>query len=213
MKTKWKRVLSIAIPLAIIVGGISCNSYIKTHTFKLLGNESVKSEQIQPIFGKVKVNSTVDTKVVFTDIETEETYEIGYITPGISESIQLERGKWYTVEGEGNLTIRPVNVRISDLYGCESEKGQAYFNARVLEVNKEYVDVQCTETFNSGISVDEEFPVTKDVVSAKGAPELNIGDNIRVVFDGNVMDRAPLKIGTVYAIYLLDENGEVILNN
>ena len=85
--------------------------------------------------------------------------------------------------------------------------------AKVLEVNKEYVDVRCIEAFNSGISVDEEFSVTKDVVSAGGAPELNVDDNIRVVFNGDVMESDPLQIGTVYAIYLLDENGEVIPNN
>ena len=69
MKNRWKRVFGIAIPLVIIIGGISYNSYIRIHTFKLSGNETVKSEQIQPAFGKVKVNSTVDTKVIFTDVE------------------------------------------------------------------------------------------------------------------------------------------------
>lgn len=111
------------------------------------------------------------------------------------------------------LSILAVFGCIVALSGCENEKGQAYFNAKVLEVNKESVDVRCIEAFNSGISVDEEFSVTKDVVSAKGTPGLNVGDNIRVVFNGDVMERDPLKIGTVYAIYLLDENGEVIPNN
>ena len=90
-----------------------------------------------------------------------------------------------------------------------------YFSSIWLysSVNKEYVDVRCIEAFNSGISVDEEFSVTKDVVSAEGVPELNVDDNIRVVFNGDVMESDPLQIGTVYAIYLLDENGEVIPNN
>ena len=82
-----------------------------------------------------------------------------------------------------------------------------------MEVNKKNINVRCIETFNSGISVDEEFSVTKEVVSAKGTPELNVGDNIRVVFNGDVMESDPLQIGTVYAIYLLDENREVIPNN
>lgn len=113
------------------------------------------------------------------------------------------------------LSILAVLGCIVALSGCKNgnEAGQAYFNARVLEVNKEYVDVRCIEAFNSGISVDEEFSVTKDVVSAGGAPELNVDDNIRVVFNGDVMESDPLQIGTVYAIYLLDENGEVIPNN
>ena len=113
------------------------------------------------------------------------------------------------------LSILAVLGCIVALSGCKNgnEAGQAYFNAKVLEVNKEYVDVRCIEAFNSGISVDEEFSVTKDVVSAEGVPELNVDDNIRVVFNGDVMESDPLQIGTVYAIYLLDENGEVIPNN
>ena len=113
------------------------------------------------------------------------------------------------------LSILAVLGCIVALSGCKNENGekQAYFNAKVLEVNKEYVDVRCIEAFNSGISVDEEFSVTKDVVSAGWVPELNVDDNIRVVFNGDVMESDPLQIGTVYAIYLLDENGEVIPNN
>lgn len=111
------------------------------------------------------------------------------------------------------LSVLVVFVCIITLSGCKNEVGQVYFNARVLEVNDGYVDVRCLEAFNSGISVDEEFSVTKDVVSAEGVPELNVDDNIRVVFNGDVMESDPLQIGTVYAIYLLDENGEVIPNN
>lgn len=111
------------------------------------------------------------------------------------------------------LSVLAVFCCIIALSGCKNEAGQAYFNAKVLDVNKESIDVRCIEAFNSGISVDEEFSVTKDVVSTGGAPELNADDNIRVVFNGDVMESSPLQIGTVYAIYLLDENGEVIPNN
>lgn len=72
----------------------------------------IKSEQIQPLFGTVKVSGDCDTDVVFTDIETGERYVVGYITSGVSEKIKLEKGKWYTVAGGGNLVIGPVNVRI-----------------------------------------------------------------------------------------------------
>ena len=65
----------------------------------------IKSEQIQPLFGTVKVSGDCDTDVVFTDM-------VGYITSGVSEKIKLEKGKWYTVAGGGNLVISPVNVRV-----------------------------------------------------------------------------------------------------
>lgn len=111
-KKRLKRALGGAILLAILITGISYNGYVKTHTFTLSGSERVKSEEIQPVSGNVKITSTADTDVVFTDIESGETYVIGYITAGVGETIKLERGKWYRVEGIGELTVRPVNVRI-----------------------------------------------------------------------------------------------------
>lgn len=92
------------------------------------------------------------------------------------------------------LSVLVVFVYIVALSGCknENEAGQAYFNAKVMEVNKGYIEVRCIEEFNSGISVDEEFSVTTNVVSAGGVPELNVDDNIRVVFNGEIMESYPL---------------------
>ena len=103
-KKRMKRMIGIAIPRALIITGISYNGYIRTHTFTLSGGV-VKNELIQPINNKIKVSGNADTDVIFTDIESRKQY-------GMSETIQLEKGKWYSVEGAGELTIRPVNVRI-----------------------------------------------------------------------------------------------------
>lgn len=45
-------------------------------------------------------------------IDSAKQYIIGYITHGMTEKIKLEKNKWYKVEGEGNLTMSPVNVRV-----------------------------------------------------------------------------------------------------
>lgn len=85
----------------------------KSHTFTLSNDGgTIKSEQIQPLLGTVKVSGDSDTDVIFTDVDTGEKYVVGYITSGVSEKIKLEKGKWYTVAGGGNLVISPVNVRI-----------------------------------------------------------------------------------------------------
>ena len=54
----------------------------------------------------------LEPDVVFTDIETGEQYIIGYITHGVTEKINLEKDKWYKVEGGGNLTLYPVSIRV-----------------------------------------------------------------------------------------------------
>lgn len=85
----------------------------RSHTFTLSNDEgTIKTEQIQPLWEIVKVSVDRDTDVVFTDVETGKQYTIGYITHGITEKIKLESNKWYKVEGGGNLTLCPVNVRI-----------------------------------------------------------------------------------------------------
>ena len=110
MKRKW------LIPFIVAIFAIAVLSYHnmqKAHTFTLADSERpIKSTQVQPLFGTVKVSGDCDTDVVFTDIETGEEYVIGYITSGMSEKIELQKGKWYTVAGGGNLTIEPVNVRV-----------------------------------------------------------------------------------------------------
>jgi hypothetical protein len=50
-KKLMKRMVGIAIPMALIITGINYNGYIRTHTFTLSGGV-VKNEQIQPINNK-----------------------------------------------------------------------------------------------------------------------------------------------------------------
>ncbi len=100
-----------AIFLAVI---LIYSAMERKHTFTLSNGEGImKAEEIQPLFGTVKVSGDSDTDVVFTDVETGEQYTIGYITQGMTEKIKLEKGKWYSVAGGGNLTVKPVNVRVA----------------------------------------------------------------------------------------------------
>jgi hypothetical protein len=107
-----KSIVLLSIILILFISGIVAISYRENHIFTLSGDERIKSEQIQPIFTTVKVTGTMDTDVIFTDVETGEKYTIGYITPGMGGSIELEKGKWYIVEGNGSLTLKLVNVRV-----------------------------------------------------------------------------------------------------
>ena len=109
MKKRW---IISGLILIVVVAILGYIAFQKTHTFTLITKSEMKSEQIQPLFETIRVSRDRDTDVVFTDIETGETYTIGYLTSGMSEKIKLKKGKWYTVEGAGNITLSPVNVRI-----------------------------------------------------------------------------------------------------
>ncbi|MGN1029362.1 MAG: hypothetical protein ACI4P7_04670, partial [Bacilli bacterium] len=52
--------------------------------------------------------------------------------------------------------------------------------------------------------------INKNTISTDKLPELDKGDKIRIVYNGENVKEDPLKIEIVFAIYLLDENGEVI---
>ncbi len=110
--TKGKRfILCVAVVFSAVI--LLYSNMQRKHTFTLSNKAgSVKTEQIQPLFRTVKVSGDSDTDVVFTDVETGERYTIGYITQGVTEKIKLEKGKWYSVAGGGNLTVKPVNVRV-----------------------------------------------------------------------------------------------------
>lgn len=99
---------------------------------------------------------------------------------------------------------------VLSLSACGGEPGgQAYFNATVMAVNEGSAELECTDKLTSGISVGERFTISTDAVSG-GAPELAAGDAVRVVFDGRIMESYPIQLGTIFAIYRLDENGGVI---
>ncbi|EFI42621.1 hypothetical protein HMPREF0629_01280 [Peptoniphilus sp. oral taxon 386 str. F0131] len=100
------------IPLIVLIIVIGYSSFMKNHKFVLPDNSTLKSSQISPVFGTVKVSVDKDTSVVFVDVETKEKFTIDSITDGLTEKIKLEKGHWYIVEGAGNITVSPVVVRI-----------------------------------------------------------------------------------------------------
>ena len=108
-----KKVLVIA---AVIILLICSYWFIDAHTYTFknvsAADSSLKTEQIQAVFGRVIVWGTHDTDVVFTDAEDpDKTFRIGYITPGMRETVRLEAGHWYDVQGGGEITVCPVRLR------------------------------------------------------------------------------------------------------
>lgn len=96
------------ILIVLIVSGILFYRYFEnSNTITISG-----TEEIQPILNTVKVSGDSDTSVVFTDVDTNEQYVVGYITHGITEKIKLKKGSWYKVEARGKITLYPVKVRI-----------------------------------------------------------------------------------------------------
>ena len=109
--SKMKKYLPIIVAILIIIIGVGFFfQYRSSHTFTLT---NLDVQEIQPVSGTIRVSGTQDTDVWFIDVENPENkVQIGYITPGMSETIKLEREKWYRVEAAGEITVTMVNVRI-----------------------------------------------------------------------------------------------------
>ncbi len=91
--------------------------------------------------------------------------------------------------------------------------GERFFNAVVLEDRGGSLLAEVSDGFNSGLSAGARVTVTKSVLSPGNYPGgVKEGDAVRVVFNGLVMETDPAQLGTVFAVYLLDENGEAAPN-
>ena len=106
-----------------------------------------------------------------------------------------------------------ASVLILALVACGNDKGQDYLNAIVLEITDTEIIAEGIDEPTSQLT-GKTLAVSKNVISASGIPEIEVGDKIRVVFDFSKADETsnPVKIEHVYAIYLLDENNNVIPN-
>ena len=107
---------------------------------------------------------------------------------------------------------------IAVMAGCSAKEpvgdppeanGQDYFNAEVLEVLDNQIEVRCLDVTTGAITEGTELSVTTKVSSANEVPEMEVGDHIRVVFTG-VMETDPPRLQTVFSIWKVDENGEVL---
>lgn len=82
--------------------------------------------------------------------------------------------------------------------------GNPYFNATVLEVKESSVLVEPfadTEEYKSCSKIN----VSLDVISTNPVPPLQKGDEIRIVYNGEISEAYPASIHHVFAIYSLDE--------
>lgn len=120
------------------------------------------------------------------------------------------------------LTLLIITFCLSlSMKGCirckvESYKTQNYMNAVVNDIteNSLNVDPVENENINSDKNIIDANSVIVDLnnISIDNLPKINKGDKIRIVYNGESVEEDPLKIETVFAIYLLDKSGEVIPN-
>lgn len=91
----------------------------------------------------------------------------------------------------------------------DSKGGESYINAKVLEVKENTIVVEIIDGggTNADSLMNSKNPVTvsSETVNKSARPNLNIGDEIRIVYNSDSVKKEPLRIEVVFAIYLLNE--------
>ena len=94
------------------------------------------------------------------------------------------------------------------LAGCSSDNSTnedtPYFIGRVTEEYESSCLVEVVSSGNGNFSEGTEVEVSTAV---SGAPKINVGDYIKICFDGKVAYSLPPKVLNVFSITVTDKNG------
>lgn len=117
--------------------------------------------------------------------------------------------KWLLVILALTAIVGLVACNKKDAGEPDSLTGQDYFNAKVTQVNDNFILAEVTENVSGAISVGTEVSISKKNISSEPYPELVVGDNIRVVYAGEVLEKDPPGFQKIISVFKLDENGVV----
>jgi len=117
--------------------------------------------------------------------------------------------KWLLVLVALTAIVGLVACKKKDAGEPDSLTGQDYFNAKVTQVNDNFILAEVTENVSGAISVGTEVSISKKNISSEPYPELVVGDNIRVVYTGEVLEKDPPGFQKIISVFKLDENGVV----
>ena len=118
------------------------------------------------------------------------------------------------------LSMILILVMVVGLVGCSKEpvgdsptvNGQDYFNASVIKVNDTFILAEVTENISGALAVGTEVSVSRNNISSEEFPELVVGDYIRVVYAGEVLEKDPPGFQQIISVFKLNEEGAVLEN-
>ena len=99
------------------------------------------------------------------------------------------------------------------MVACNSQnanQNEVSFTGTISEIKESSLIVVVTNSENSNLAVGTTVDVSKNVTSSEGCPELTLNDYVRVSFNGDVMEKDPPALGTVFSIHKTDETGKSI---
>lgn len=109
------------------------------------------------------------------------------------------------------LSILAILAVISILYltGCSEKDTDSYFNATVLEIHEKSILVEPFEG-SEELKSSDRILASSITNSNHKVPEMKEGTTVRIVYNGIIAETYPAQINEVYAIYLVNSEGEII---
>lgn len=89
------------------------------------------------------------------------------------------------------------------------EREEYFFDGKILEVNENAILVKPNED-EIALKSEKEISVALDFESNIPLPTFNVGDDVRVIYNGLITKSIPPQINGVFAVYLLDDNENIL---
>ena len=207
-----KKYITILLSLICILSLSACD---KDNTYEInitvpAGSSAAfvySEEEISPMGDQITISSGTglsDTLVQLEPIEvTEENAydEPAYLTPGMPAEMDAEKGAWFKIGVDAgrnesevdkviSVYVKGVKVRTPDIV-------KIIFEATVLEINDTcYLvePVEGSQELNSADRIEVPIPNPDSALS----PE--VGDIIKITYNGDIMETYPARLGEVYNI-------------
>lgn len=174
---------------------LNLNYTEKTFTFSYSGFSSYIARGEFVTSGKNIICKTEDGKYNYVFEKSDNAYIFD-----ADKSSPIPKYKY----SENSEPVSPVPDKALFKKLTASEGLNPYFNATVFEVGENTVTVKPFDDSDELKSSDK-FIISTDVISTNPVPEMKIGTQIRIVYNGNIQETYPAKISDVFAIYLLSE--------
>ena len=172
-----------------------------TYTF-LTNDSGIGGEHLEPTIGSYTVESLNDCIVrLINEYHVKNTDS--------SNNNNTDNNNYTDNNNSYDSSSADGSRSTDDSIKCPSDINP-YFTATVVEIYENSVLVSPVEGEDILKSSDL-IVVSTDVITTNKVPDMEIGDTIRIIFNGAIQESYPAQINTVFAIYSVNaEDGSII---
>ena len=98
------------------------------------------------------------------------------------------------------------------LVGCDNKNDWDYFDATVIELTDDKnILVELLDANREGQGEGAQAYVPTTLESDYTCPDMKVGNQIRVYYNGEMLETAPLRFEFIYDIDIFDEDGKLVI--